>query len=541
MAVISEIVTKSSVGERKFWSRSEQAKVITIFEKSIRNILTQKSTRNIAKDCVIPKSTTQRWINNYNSISAKSKLASFLETDCGLEFLKKIQVALQLLFVQQAHVGTRVISEFLELTGLSHFMASSETHQKQVRHDIQQCIIKYANEEEGRLTDMNEPKEIFAILDETFYNKKPWLVAMDAISGYLLLENQADIYTSSSWKNALEPRVKKLNGRILQVISDRGSALVSLAENVFDAHSSPDLFHVVRDIGRGMLRYIGGLVHGYCEKIADLEVMRRKDRLSLSDEEELVNLEKQKEEMEGNLTEAKEAIKEFSNSYHLFNIYTGAENKASTIEITLKATILKVKKIAIKCNVPKVFQEGIKKAGRVIPQMVETILYSSKYMQAIFSEAKCGSFERYLIREYLSPIAYLNKVAEKSSSKEKARIHNVIVALKDTGASKTKNITPERLAELEAAAVKISDVFQRSSSAVEGRNGQLSLRHHALHSVTQDTLNVLTILHNYLSVREDGTTAAERFFRKKPRPLFEYLVENAEFPARPRLRVPKAA
>jgi hypothetical protein len=47
-------------------------------------------------------------------------------------------------------------------------------------------------------------------------------------------------------------------------------------------------------------------------------------------------------------------------------------------------------------------------------------------------------------------------------------------------------------------------------------------------------LKALTAVHNYLKKRPDGTTAAERFFRYKPRDLFEYLVERLPMPKRPR-------
>jgi len=46
-------------------------------------------------------------------------------------------------------------------------------------------------------------------------------------------------------------------------------------------------------------------------------------------------------------------------------------------------------------------------------------------------------------------------------------------------------------------------------------------------------LQVLTILHNYLIRRPDGTTAAERFFGAKPQDLFEYVLDRLDVPARP--------
>ena len=47
---------------------------------------------------------------------------------------------------------------------------------------------------------------------------------------------------------------------------------------------------------------------------------------------------------------------------------------------------------------------------------------------------------------------------------------------------------------------------------MEGRNGHLALKHHTLHQFTTRKLQALTVLHNYVMRRADGTTAAERFY-----------------------------
>ncbi|MCP4457984.1 MAG: hypothetical protein GY816_08170 [Cytophagales bacterium] len=68
--------------------------------------------------------------------------------------------------------------------------------------------------------------------------------------------------------------------------------------------------------------------------------------------------------------------------------------------------------------------------------------------------------------------------------------------------------------------------FQRTSSAVEGRNGWLSQMHHNGRGLSPKRLKALTVLHNYYLKRTDGTTAAERAFRQKfPDPL-EWVVSR---------------
>ena len=84
-------------------------------------------------------------------------------------------------------------------------------------------------------------------------------------------------------------------------------------------------------------------------------------------------------------------------------------------------------------------------------------------------------------------------------------------------------------------------LFARSSSCVEGRSGRLALFHHGQTRLSAGRLKALTVVHNYRTERDDGTTAAERFFGKKPRDVFDWLL--ARLPDLPRpvaKRSPKA-
>ena len=102
--------------------------------------------------------------------------------------------------------------------------------------------------------------------------------------------------------------------------------------------------------------------------------------------------------------------------------------------------------------------------------------------------------------------------------------------------SKAERVLPSMIATIafEQKAEQAADVFQRSSSCVEGRNGQLSLRHHGLRELTASKLRALRTIHNYVIRSPDGTTAAERFFANKPRDLFRWLLDQLPMPARPR-------
>ena len=93
---------------------------------------------------------------------------------------------------------------------------------------------------------------------------------------------------------------------------------------------------------------------------------------------------------------------------------------------------------------------------------------------------------------------------------------------------------PVEQTQLQAEAAKLAEVFQRSSSNVEGRNGYLSLRNHQLRGLDHPRKRAcLTAVHNFLLTRPDGTTAAERFFGQKPRSMFAAILGSVEIPPVP--------
>jgi hypothetical protein len=76
--------------------------------------------------------------------------------------------------------------------------------------------------------------------------------------------------------------------------------------------------------------------------------------------------------------------------------------------------------------------------------------------------------------------------------------------------------------------------FQRTSSAIEGRNGYLARLHHANRGFTEQSLKTLTIIHNFDLKRDDGTTAAQRLFDKPFPDLFDSIVLKMGDLPRPR-------
>ena len=108
--------------------------------------------------------------------------------------------------------------------------------------------------------------------------------------------------------------------------------------------------------------------------------------------------------------------------------------------------------------------------------------------------------------------------------------HKQVVAI--IGKRSFSGVSAEELKLIEKASAECASLFHSSRTCVEGRNGQLSLRHHGLHRLSNRKLAALTAVHNYYTKRPDGTTAAERFVGIKLREMFGFLLSKVDLPGR---------
>ena len=233
----------------------------------------------------------------------------------------------------------------------------------------------------------------------------------------------------------------------------------------------------------------------------------------------------------------RQAIRGVGDDYHPFDLGRGAPCDANAVRQRLTARFAAIDRVAAEAGLATQSRQRIDKARRVLDAMVATIAWVWVVIRTRV-DALCLSPElKRVLSEQLIAGLYLVRVAAQArSSAERAAISLVaegLLAQARAPDGPLAALPAEPRAALEREAAWCAGLFQRSSSCVEGRNGQLSLRHHHLHQLRPSKLKVLTILHNYLIRRPDGTTAAERFFGTQPRGLFEYVLDRLDVPARP--------
>ena len=149
--------------------------------------------------------------------------------------------------------------------------------------------------------------------------------------------------------------------------------------------------------------------------------------------------------------------------------------------------------------------------------------------------------EKRLTQHYLIPGFYLYQVAQRERDVDRRALisekSQELLLIVNNPNGPFADYCETDIARLKNAAKECAQIFQRSSSCVEERNAQLSLRYHGIHRLSDRHLKAQTVVHNYYVKRPDGTTPAERFFESKHEDLFEWLLERMDYPSTPRRRM----
>ena len=417
-------------------------------------------------------------------------------------------------------------------------------------------MVQFAKEQGASLGALMAPKKITVCEDETFH-PAVCLVAIEPVSNFILLEAYSQNRDEQSWNAALKAALGDLPVKVIQSTSDEGKGLLAHACNGLGAHHSPDLFHIQHEPCRAVSAPLAAQVRraeqemqmGQVELQACLEQAQawplqphgpgRPPNLAtrvaaaqdaVAQKEQALGAAKERQER------ARRAVRGLSKVYHPFELDTGLARSAAQAVIELEQHFGHLKAVAQEASLPERCHKGIDKAHRLVAAMGHTLAFFHQQVQAQLGELGLTPQQARVVEQTLLPAAYLERAAAKASSADdRAQLRDQvdrILGASDVAADHAVLDLQQRTT-IDPVVAACVDLFQRSSSCVEGRNGQLSLRHHGLHNIAPLRLAALTAVHNYFLQRPDGTTAAQRFFGAPPADLFGFLLDHLEMPARP--------
>jgi hypothetical protein len=193
--------------------------------------------------------------------------------------------------------------------------------------------------------------------------------------------------------------------------------------------------------------------------------------------------------------------------------------------------------VSAEAGLPERCLQRIEKAQRVVSDMVATIACLWLTVRAKVEALALAPAVEHAVYDAVMPAISLALAAQKTTRAEQRHtLRERAEALRLPLCARDGPWGGLRQAErplIEQSAASCAQVLQRSSACGEGRNGQLALRPHRLHRISDRKLAALTTVHNAWVTRRDETTAAERFFGAKPKDLFTWVLTRGELPGRP--------
>ena len=520
------------------------------------------SRSQIARELDVPNSTLQAWLQQRRARLANSvhprEVVQFFENSAGLAFLHQLLTAGHLIFVQGSNCGIRNFCQFLELSGLTEFVAASYGAQQAVAEEMESLLSDFGEQEDQRLAAQMPAREISLAEDETFH-QQICLVAMDLASNFILLEQYETKRDAPTWNRCLDERLASLPITVCQVVSDEAKALIAHTQVHLGAHHSPDLFHVQQETTKATSGALARQTQRAQEAWEEAQQQSRQVREDLaacrqqcgqsphvqvleqewrrSQENEAVTRQ-QMSDCQDRQQRATTARRGLGQDYRPFDLNDGRPLPAEEVNTRLTAHFDALDQVAREAKLSSRAKEKLAKARRMLDAMKATIAFFWTLVAARFSSWDLSKPIQQWMREQLIPGYYLASEASKAKTTEERdqlrKLSAQILARARDPTGLWGTLNTQQQADMEHKAQECAELFQRSSSCVEGRNGQLSLKHHALHHLTKRKLRALTVLHNYLVRRPDGTTAAERFYGLAPRDLFAWLLGRLSHPARPR-------
>jgi len=523
------------------------------------------SQRQFAKERGVPRSTLQHWLSRKATIDADSAVVAFFESPVGLAFLHRLVVATHLVFTQVGPCGIRLVCQFLELSALDRFVAASYGTQQQISQKMQAEISTFAAKEQHRMAQGMSPKKITVCEDETFH-PEICLVAIEPVSDFILAEKYAQHRDAETWNQALKQALEGLPVKIIQSTGDEAKGILAHVRDGLGAHHSPDLFHGQHELHKATSLPLQARVSKASQQVEQAQEQKRRAeqeyQIFLSEPprrgfppdfpKRIANAKQVEAEARQALEAAqtdreqmRQAIKGIGADYHPYDLSSAQPLQAAEVERRLDARFAQIDQVAQEANLSEGSLARIEKARRLLKSLVATIAFFHLQVQEWISQQALSSEVEWVVLNELIPALYLERAAKKlPTAEQRAKVEAVYAPILERArepGSVLGKFTNEERAQIERVAQQASDLFQRSSSCVEGRNGQLALRHHSLHQLTKGKLAALTVVHNYYLTRSDGTTAAERFFGSKPADLFVWLVDHLEVPARPAAKRSKMA
>lgn len=532
------------------WPRADIATALDNFSNP-----NPPSQRQYAQQHGVPHATFNYWVRHH-SPAQDDPVATFFRSAAGESVLRRIVLAALTTFQLQGACGIRLVGTFLERSQLDLFVASSRGALHPLAIRIESDLVAFRDGEQPVLAQQMEPKTITLVTDEHFHSGKPCLVGIEPVANFILVECYRDRRDADTWKGAIEEGTKGMPLKVVQMTSDRARALVCCAEKGFEAMHSPDLFHGQRDMLRPVLLPLNRPIQ---QAQKDLEkAARQTDKWDtpvdeMPSEEQLRSLiesvrqelviGKQRERSRQRKDEAVEQVRGVGDDYHPFDRETGKPVTAEDVGRRLTGHVNTLAEVVEEAGLGEKAEQAVNTSRTWVATLMGCVAWFWCVAAARVQELELSEEQERIVKGNLLAGEYWAMAAERArTAEERTRLKTMAAELTKEAWRKggaLSSLSEDARTDVAKVSRETAGMFQRSSSCVEGRNGRLSLQHHGHSRVSERRLKALTVIHNYVVQRPDGTTAAERFFGQKHKDVFTWLLERMPDLPRPARKRPR--
>jgi hypothetical protein len=397
-------------------------------------------------------------------------------------------------------------------------------------------------EQEG--VESGKVREIVGGVDETFLQLL-MLVFLDLPTGYLILEEVAEDRSYDTWQKWVKERLETLGTDVLYLVSDRAKALVRLAVTGLECLSMPDFFHVTHEIVKSYSLALGRHLRQAHKRLQEAQERAAKhaERDPTSPASIKAQAEVEASQVEVNRwEEAKGTYRNYLESLslglHPFDLSDSRPQTSEQVESRLRATVVAIQDWAVCYGLPS-REEAMTKVLKQLPDLAALVDFWWACVWQDLEGFALSPLWKNWIQECLLPMMYWQaQLAQTRGARKKAKIRQALEAVQARFMAHaiTQGLDPDLLEQWQDWAAQRVSAFQRTSSAVEGRNGVLSGLHHNHRGLPKQRFQVWRVLHNFDCRASDGTTPAARFFSHEFPDLFETVLSHIDELPRARQR-----
>jgi hypothetical protein len=358
----------------------------------------------------------------------------------------------------------------------------------------------------------------------------------------------------------LAPALAGLNGKGIQATRDEAPGLLASVAHPLGAPPSPDLFHGQYELSQAVSAPLAATQRAAAKALAQVAETLNRVHADLDPAaaepnqrglghppQAAARLEQVAQEVEaarhehqrlaGQRAQVTQRLRAMGHASHFGDLERGVRRHGTLIARDIREHIATVRTMAQQAQRRETCLARIAHAARVVPTMPATIEVVSGEVRQQVRQLDLAQPASYAMHAQLLPSYSLDRVASTrtvtAGKPWRALATRLRTPLFEPGGV-VAEWSPTEQSQLTDKAQGLAEVFQRSSSTVEGRHGYLSRRTHPLRGLDPPRKRAcLTAVPNFFITRSDGTTAAERLFGQKPRSMFAAILGAVEIPSAP--------